>query len=136
MLGFPRLQLEKQKSDAAPLTWPVHVLFPLQNLRKPLYLRCQVVDWCIPILLHAVGAVYDVTTCYRGAKEPSIVGVINAEPCSADLNVRRYPISDIPTGSEKEMSDWLINLFKEKVSSREDTLYLSFLVGDLLSARS
>ena len=62
-----------------------------------------------------MGAVYDVTTCYRGPKEPSIVGVVNAESCSADLFVRRFPLTDIPTDSEEEMTEWLINLFKEKV---------------------
>lgn len=66
--------------------------------------------------LFPVGAVYDITTCYRGAKEPSIVGVINAESCSADLYVRRFPMSDVPTGSDQELSEWLIKLFEEKVS--------------------
>ncbi len=44
------------------------------------------------------------------------MGVVNAEPCSADMMVRRYPISDIDTSSEEAMSQWLINLFKDKVS--------------------
>ena len=70
--------------------------------------------------VYPVGAVYDVTTCYRGPKEPSIVGVVNAEPSSADICVRRFPISEIPTGSDQELSDWLIERFKEKVREGVD----------------
>ncbi len=64
---------------------------------------------------YAVGAIYDVTTCYRGEKEPSIVGVINSEPCAADICVRRFPLAEIPTDSDEAMSQWLVNLFKNKV---------------------
>lgn len=66
-------------------------------------------------LFIAVGAIYDVTICYRGPKEPSIVGVVNAESCAADVCIRRFPISDVPTESEEATSKWLINLYQEKV---------------------
>lgn len=62
-----------------------------------------------------MGAVYDVTICYRGTKEPSIVGVMNAEPCAADICIRRFPISGIPRESDEAMSKWLIDLFEDKV---------------------
>ncbi|XP_064405458.1 1-acyl-sn-glycerol-3-phosphate acyltransferase gamma-like [Halichondria panicea] len=58
--------------------------------------------------------IYDVTICYRNNQEPTLMGVVNAEPCSADMMVRRYPITDIDTSSEEAMSQWLINLFKDK----------------------
>lgn len=73
-----------------------------------------------------VGAVYDITTCYRGPKEPSIVGVVNAESSSADICVRRYPISEIPRGSDEELSDWLIERFKEKVVPGRERIVESF----------
>ena len=66
---------------------------------------------------HTVGAIYDVTICYRGEKEPSIVGVMNAESCKADVCVRRFPVSKIPRDSDEAMSKWLIDLFKNKVCS-------------------
>ena len=59
---------------------------------------------------------YDLTTWYRGPKDPSIMGVVNAESCGADLIVRRIPLSDIPTESDEAMSKWLVNLYKEKVN--------------------
>ncbi len=62
-----------------------------------------------------VGAVYDVTICYRGEREPSIVGVMNVEPCASDICMRRYPLSEIPRDSDEAMSKWLIDLFKNKV---------------------
>lgn len=65
----------------------------------------------------AVGAVYDITTYYRGPNEPSIMGAINAESCSADIFVRRFPLSEIPRESDEALSDWLVDLFKEKVST-------------------
>ncbi len=73
---------------------------------------------CLPsICIYVVGAIYDVTICYRGPKEPSIMGVVNAESCGADICVRRIPISSLPLGSDKELSEWLINLYKEKVDN-------------------
>ena len=68
-------------------------------------------------LVSTVGAVYDTTICYRGPKMPSIMGVVNAEPCAADICVRRFPISEIPRESDEELAQWLINLYKEKVGS-------------------
>ena len=63
---------------------------------------------------YAVPAVYDITICYREG-EPTIMGVVNAEPCKADIYVRRLPTSDIPLESEQAMSDWLIKVYQEKV---------------------
>lgn len=62
----------------------------------------------------AVPAVYDITICYREG-EPTIMGVVNAEPCKADIFVRRLPTSDIPMDSEQATSDWLIKVYQEKV---------------------
>ena len=67
------------------------------------------------VSLSAVPCIYDITICYRDNKEPTLVGVVNAEPCRADMMVRRYPVSDIDTSSEEAMSEWLVNLFKDKV---------------------
>lgn len=68
-------------------------------------------------LFSSVPCVYDITICYRDEKEPTIMGVVNAEPCKADMFVRRYPIEEIDTSSEESMSTWLIELFKEKVAA-------------------
>ena len=43
------------------------------------------------------------------------MGVVNAEPCKADIYIRRFPTSDIPMESEQAMSDWLIKVYQEKV---------------------
>lgn len=43
------------------------------------------------------------------------MGVVNAEQCKADIFVRRLSTSDIPMDSEEEMSDWLINVYQDKV---------------------
>ena len=45
------------------------------------------------------------------------MGVVNAEPCRADMFIRRYPIEEIDTSSKETMSNWLIELFKQKVAS-------------------
>lgn len=45
------------------------------------------------------------------------MGVVNSESCSADLNLRRFPLSEIPMESEEEISEWLVKLFQEKVNS-------------------
>lgn len=66
------------------------------------------------VYYYAVPAVYDITICYR-KDEPTIMSVVNAEPCKADIFVRRLPTSDIPMESEQAMSDWLINVYREKV---------------------
>lgn len=60
---------------------------------------------------------YDITICYRGPKEPSIVGVINAESCSADLYMRRFAMADVVRDNpdDESLTKWLINLYKEKV---------------------
>ncbi len=68
-----------------------------------------------------VPCIYDVTICYRNNQEPTLMGVVNAEPCSADMMVRRYPITDIDTSSEEAMSQWLINLFKDKVRAMRES---------------
>ena len=48
------------------------------------------------------------------------MGVVNAEPCRADMFIRRYPIEEIDTSSEESMSNWLIELFKQKVPSYQN----------------
>ena len=65
----------------------------------------------------AVPAVYDITICYREG-EPTIMDVVNAEPCKADIYVRRLSTSDIPVQSDQAMSDWLIKVYQEKVCYR------------------
>ena len=63
---------------------------------------------------YAVPAIYDITICYREGV-PTIMGVVNAEPCKADIFVRRLPTSDIPMESEEAVSNWLIKVYQEKV---------------------
>ena len=67
--------------------------------------------------LCAVGALYDITICYRGTRNPSIVDVINAEPCSADLYMRRFAMADVVKDNpdDASLTKWLIGIFKEKV---------------------
>lgn len=65
----------------------------------------------------AVPAVYDITICYREG-EPTIMDVVNAESCKADIYVRRLSTSDIPIQSDQAMSDWLIKVYQEKVCYR------------------
>ena len=43
------------------------------------------------------------------------MGVVNAEPCKADIFVRRLPTSDIPMESEEAVSNWLIKVYQDKV---------------------
>jgi len=64
-------------------------------------------------LKKSIPAIYDITICYRDG-EPSIMGVVNAEPCSVDVLVRRFPVSEIPTESDEVLADWLIKLFQKK----------------------
>lgn len=65
-------------------------------------------------LTSAVPAVYDITICYREGI-PTIMGVVNAEPCKADIFVRRLATDSIPMESEQATSDWLIQVYQDKV---------------------
>ena len=64
-----------------------------------------------------MGAVYDITICYRGNQEPSVMGVMNVESCAADVALRRFDMAKIlkDNPEDKDLSNWLINLYKEKV---------------------
>ena len=57
------------------------------------------------------------------------MGVVNAEPCKADIFIRRLPTTDIPMESEQAMSDWLIKVYQDKVWCPH--CYYTMHVGDL-----
>lgn len=46
-----------------------------------------------------------------------MIGVVNAESCSADILLRRFSMADIVKDNTDNdaLSKWLINLYKEKV---------------------
>ena len=67
-----------------------------------------------------MGAVYDVTICYRGNQDPSVLGVVNAESSAADIAVRRFDMAEIlrDNPDDEALADWLVNLYKEKVRAQ------------------
>ena len=59
------------------------------------------------------------------------MGVVNAEPCGADIFVRRLSTSDIPMESEQATSDWLIKVYQEKVCIYPEREFSSLLVKNI-----
>ncbi|XP_065889508.1 1-acyl-sn-glycerol-3-phosphate acyltransferase gamma-like [Dysidea avara] len=84
----------------------------LQPLKHHLYPRTKGFSYAVKNMDY-VGAVYDVTFGFKEG-EPSILGVMNAEPCQVDMLIRRIDIKDVPTSNEKESSKWLVDIFREK----------------------
>jgi 1-acyl-sn-glycerol-3-phosphate acyltransferase len=58
-------------------------------------------------------AVYDLTIAYPNGKPPTLWGLLSAEGERAKVILKRYPIADLPTDTEKR-SQWLMELYRQK----------------------
>lgn len=87
----------------------------IEPLRHHLYPRTKGFAYAVKNM-HYIDVVYDVTLGFKKG-EPSILGVLNADPCEIDVLARRIEIKDFSRENEKKASDWLVNLFREKVKN-------------------
>ncbi|KAL5457641.1 hypothetical protein EMCRGX_G034924 [Ephydatia muelleri] len=62
----------------------------------------------------SIPAIYDITIrCPDVSEQPTLMDVINAKPCRADIYFRRFSLSDLPE-SEEALTKWLIDLYRDK----------------------
>ncbi|CAF2961015.1 unnamed protein product, partial [Rotaria sp. Silwood2] len=59
-------------------------------------------------------SVYDITVGFKktGA-EPTLISILKGRTCQAEMFIRRFPISEIPTDTEGS-SNWIHELYREK----------------------
>lgn len=58
-------------------------------------------------------AVYDLTIVYPDGKPPSLWALLSAEGQDVKVEIKRFPISDLPTDPEQR-SQWLMELYRQK----------------------
>ncbi|XP_062384272.1 1-acyl-sn-glycerol-3-phosphate acyltransferase gamma [Sardina pilchardus] len=90
----------------------------LPKLKYHLLPRTKGFTTTLACLKGTVSAVYDVTLNFKDKKVPTLLGIINGTKYMADMNIRRYPVDEIPD-DEKECAVWLHKLYQEKDALQE-----------------
>ncbi|CAF1565372.1 unnamed protein product [Rotaria sp. Silwood1] len=61
-----------------------------------------------------IQSVYDITLGFKKTEaEPTLLSILKGHSCQAELFIRRFPISDIPTDTEGS-SNWIHELYRQK----------------------
>merc|ERR1712142_1239738 len=46
--------------------------------------------------------------------KPTFKNILNGKPCYAQMYLRHYKLDDIPSDTDEQCSEWLLNLYREK----------------------